>query len=398
MFLILQSFYIIVPLVLAGMVQSVVPKKNWLPRLNVPLDFGATLRGKEVFGSNKTWRGIFVMTTGTVVVVYIQTLLYNLEFFKRLSLIDYSVYNWFTVGVLLALGYLLAELPNSFIKRRLNIPPGKQSSRGLLMQYFIDQADSCLGVAIVLLLFFNFEPNIAFVVFFVGLVVHIIFDQTMYKLGVKKWPGLESPFAGELALFIQLFIWVGLLIGAKILYRARITSKLKLPRDSKARYIIVANHQSAVDSFIITAFLGRKNIAKISPIRYMTANMFLRGRVYSGFIRALGSFPAYKTDDGSAYGLELAKYMLRAGHTVSIYPEGKRALPRTTKPKYGVSILASEPNVYVIPVLLDWRINSRGKKRVSVVIGQRFKAKGYSPEKIMQKVYSLSGQNSKQSD
>ncbi len=394
MFIFLQAFYLILPLILAGIVQSIVPKNNWLPRLNIPIDFNKTLGGKPIFGLNKSWRGMIVMTLGSVIVVYLQAALYSVDFFKNLSLINYESHHWVIVGVLLSLGYLLAELPNSFIKRRLNIGAGAQSSRGFLLQYFVDQADSCIGVAIVLVIFLNFDMYTAFVVFVVGLVVHILFDQTMYRIGVKQWSTLESPFAGSKALFIQVVIWPGLLAGAKILYRARITSHLNLPYDPKARYIIVANHQSAVDSFVITAFLGLSNIAKISPIRYMTANDFLRGRPYSGFIRALGSFPAYKTNDGSAYGLELAKSMLQSGHTVSIYPEGKRTLHHITKPKYGVSVLANEPNVYVIPVFLDWRINSSGKKRVSVVIGQRFKAKGYSPEKIMQKVYGLSRHDS----
>ena len=67
----------------------------------------------------------------------------------------YFLYN-ILIGFLLGLGYSLFELPNSFIKRRLDIKPGK-TTNGFKKMFFIflDQADSVFGVCLVVCLFYK---------------------------------------------------------------------------------------------------------------------------------------------------------------------------------------------------------------------------------------------------
>ncbi|AAL80522.1 hypothetical protein PFDSM3638_01960 [Pyrococcus furiosus DSM 3638] len=81
-----------------------------------PIDFGKTWRdGRRIFGDSKTWRGFLGgLTVGTLIGV-IQQIIY--PYYPSLSLA-------FKVSFLLALGALVGDLIGSFIKRRLNLPPG----------------------------------------------------------------------------------------------------------------------------------------------------------------------------------------------------------------------------------------------------------------------------------
>ena len=110
-----------------------------LGSLKRPLDVGATLSGRPLFGANKTLRGALVMTGGTAAAAMM--LARQPWFRERLpdGLRDAppSVY-----GLLLGAGVVLGELPNSFIKRRLDIVPGgrRGSPVGVAIAIY-DQAD-----------------------------------------------------------------------------------------------------------------------------------------------------------------------------------------------------------------------------------------------------------------
>jgi len=75
-----------------------------------PIDFGKIfLDGKPVFGKNKTFRGFFA---GLVIGTFVG--------FVQNALFEYSI----LLGFMLSLGALVGGLIESFIKRRLNLPPG----------------------------------------------------------------------------------------------------------------------------------------------------------------------------------------------------------------------------------------------------------------------------------
>ena len=180
-----QVLYLIAPLVVAGMVHSVVIKRNLFTMLVRPLDGGRTFGERPVFGPNKTWRGAIVMALTTVTVVGIQRLLESVPALAGLSPVDYAAVQWPLVGLAMALGYTLGELPNSFVKRRLGIAPGGRGA-GAAAQYIIDQADSAVGVALALALFPGLPVRDLLAVVAVGTLVHAAFDAALYALGVKS--------------------------------------------------------------------------------------------------------------------------------------------------------------------------------------------------------------------
>lgn len=170
---------LIVVLLVAGTVQGVVIAKDLVPRLAVPLDGGRVVRGHRLFGDNKTVRGALVMIAGTTVAAAV--------LFPLIP--PYSPPPWFGwagLGALMGLAYIVAELPNSFVKRQLGIEPGAEATgAGRVVQYVVDQADSVIGVVVLLVLVTDIPGWQLAVALVVGTAVHAAFDVGLHRIGVK---------------------------------------------------------------------------------------------------------------------------------------------------------------------------------------------------------------------
>jgi hypothetical protein len=188
----IEVAYLISPLLVAGAVHAPVIKLNLLPGLARPLDFGCTFRRRPVFGPNKTWRGPLLMSTVAVLVVFLQSELYSAGAARSISIVDYSRTNWLALGLALGISYSLFELPNSFVKRRLGIPPGGVSHRGRLAQYVVDQADSAIGGTIALAFFLGNRVGTLLLVFVIGFLLHVVMDQLFFLFAVKRRPALHG--------------------------------------------------------------------------------------------------------------------------------------------------------------------------------------------------------------
>ena len=77
--------------------------------------------------------------------------------FRVEGLILFSEVKVWEFGLLTGLFFNLAELPNSFIKRRLNIGPGEETN---LLFFWIDHMDSPYGVLLLWWLYFNFPSHL----------------------------------------------------------------------------------------------------------------------------------------------------------------------------------------------------------------------------------------------
>jgi CDP-archaeol synthase len=184
--LLLKVGYLILPLIIAGVAHGLVIKANLFPALAVPLDAGKSYRGRPVFGRNKTWRGVVLTSTFCMLGVLAQQALYTLSAFRGISLLHYSSFSWLSFGLVVGIAYSASELPNSFVKRRLAIPPGVVSQRHTLVQYVADQADSVLGGTLVLAYFLPGAVGTLVLVFAVGFFVHLLMDQLSYVFGIKR--------------------------------------------------------------------------------------------------------------------------------------------------------------------------------------------------------------------
>lgn len=187
-----KLIYLFLPVVFAGIFNMIFMKLKILNFLKIPMDVGLVLKDKRrLFGDNKTWKGFIGMIIFSSFWLGIFSLLYShIEFFRRLSLLDFANINSWFWGAVWGLGYVLAELPNSFIKRRLNVDPGKNVSgiRGKI-HTFIDQSDSVAGCLLALLLFhFPTTYDILFL-FILGTGIHYGTNILLYYAGLKKQAG-----------------------------------------------------------------------------------------------------------------------------------------------------------------------------------------------------------------
>lgn len=183
---VLGACWLILPVVVGGLGHVAVLKTDLLTSLAVPVDGGARWRGRPVFGANKTWRGFALMTGLTALASASQTALARrYRWSTPLQLQQSARVNAWLAGAICGLTYCLAELPNSFVKRRLGISPGIRVHRYSWLQYTIDQADSVVGCMLPLRLIYRSEVAELLTALALGLGIHIGIDQLIYAIGVK---------------------------------------------------------------------------------------------------------------------------------------------------------------------------------------------------------------------
>ena len=171
-----RASWLILPVVLGGLGHVAVLKTNLVASLAVPLDGGVLWRLRPVFGVNKTWRGVVVMTGLTALASGLQAELgRRMGWAIELEVRSARVKPW-AAGAICGLTYCIAELPNSFVKRRLRISPGARSIRFGRLQYLVDQADSVVGCLIPLRLLSRSRAGELFTAFALGLTIHIVID------------------------------------------------------------------------------------------------------------------------------------------------------------------------------------------------------------------------------
>jgi 1-acyl-sn-glycerol-3-phosphate acyltransferase len=383
-----QVLYLVSPLILAGIVHSIAIKKDLFSALRQPIDGGKLFQNKEIFGKNKTWRGILITVVVSICVVAIQKFLYSKNIFVAFSLINYQNIGWLQFGFLLGIAYSIAELPNSFIKRRIGIKAGEINQQKFLLQYLIDQIDSSIGVVLVLFFFYSLQWKTLIAIFLIGTLVHIIIDQLLFFFRVKSWNTIEPPTTFYTIYLSQLLIWPILEFLLRIVFRGIVIDNLILPNRKDIRYIVVANHQSVLDPFMLTVAISGRTLVRILPFRYMTANSYIERGLSGWLLKCLGAFPAFQTNT-EAYGLEKGAQVLDLGQTLCMFPEGKRTLTKASPPKPGIAQLANLPNIYIIPILIEWS-RAFPVRKLKITVGKAYTGMGYSAEAILASVYALS--------
>lgn len=190
---ILTMYITMMPVILAGISNMVVVKRNWFKKRAKPIDNGKMLKdNKRIFGNNKTWLGFFTMIFCSIVTHIVWGLICRLftgmQSMNQLYLCyeNTLLYNTI-VGAIMGVAYMIFELPNSFIKRRLDIRDG-QTEKGLKGKIFfvIDQLDSMFGVILVLAAVSKISllQYIGYVL--LGGLTHITVNLVLYKLKIRR--------------------------------------------------------------------------------------------------------------------------------------------------------------------------------------------------------------------
>ncbi|MEP6493896.1 MAG: CDP-archaeol synthase [bacterium] len=185
----IRALFIIVAMVLAGFVHSAWLGSRWSRRWRMPLDGGARIRGRRVFGDNKTVRGFVVMVPAASAAFYATWMVISAVVpSAATSLWPLSSGGYAVLGAWAGLGFMLGELPNSFVKRQLDIAPGS-APRGrvaTIAAFVVDRLDSIVGMLLAISLAAP-TPWMTWVyVIVIGPAIHFTFSVLLYRLGVKE--------------------------------------------------------------------------------------------------------------------------------------------------------------------------------------------------------------------
>jgi CDP-2,3-bis-(O-geranylgeranyl)-sn-glycerol synthase len=131
--------WVFLPVLGAPLLHAPVMRFDLLRSWRRPIDGGRSFRGRRLLGDNKTWRGAAFMAGGVLAAT---TVLHRAAWYRARLPEEVRRASPLLVGALLGVSTVAGELPNSFAKRRLGIPPGGQrrSAAGVALSVF-DQAD-----------------------------------------------------------------------------------------------------------------------------------------------------------------------------------------------------------------------------------------------------------------
>ena len=132
-------------------------------RFDRAVDFGQKMPdGRHVFGSSKTWRGIFaaLITTGLAAAVLGQPV---------------------EIGVLVAFYAVTGDLISSFVKRRLAMTPSS-------MAPILDQVPESLLPAIMLKQHFGLDYVGVIQLVLIFIIIELLLSHILYRWGIRKRP------------------------------------------------------------------------------------------------------------------------------------------------------------------------------------------------------------------
>jgi hypothetical protein len=180
---------IILAFAAAGVAHVAWMRTQFSRRFSVPLDGGASWRGRRVFGNHKTIRGFMALVPATGIA------------FAALGAARDVLPPWlasgvwalppselFWVGVWAGFWFMAGELPNSFLKRRWAIAPGALPASGLQRSAcaVIDRVDSIAAMLIALSIVVPVSWITAILALVFGPAVHLAFSALLWLAHVKE--------------------------------------------------------------------------------------------------------------------------------------------------------------------------------------------------------------------
>ncbi len=167
----------LLPLVITNIAHMILVKRNAWSILAIPIQ-------EKAFGANKTWRGVvFISTVNAGLYLLINhpdgVLMAFLN--QKQNLLQLLFTGW-----IFGIAYVLFELPNSFIKRRMGIEPGASAIHYKGLFTLLDKTDSALGVSLVFY-FIHYVSSLDAIFFFlIASGLHFLFSWILYLRNIKK--------------------------------------------------------------------------------------------------------------------------------------------------------------------------------------------------------------------
>lgn len=180
--------FLIGAMTLAGVLHSAWLRSPGSRRFAIPLDGGRTFRGRRLFGENKTLRGFLVIVPGAGLSFFALALALSFPAGAvPAALWPLSPLGYAGLGAAAGLGFMLGELPNSFVKRQLDVAPG-MAPRGpaaALVTFVVDRLDSILGMLVAVSSAVPTPWQMWLYMLLLGPAIHWSFSLLLFRLGVK---------------------------------------------------------------------------------------------------------------------------------------------------------------------------------------------------------------------
>jgi len=159
-------------------------------------------------------------------------------------------------------------------------------------------------------------------------------------------------------------------IAARIYFRTEVKGARNIP---ESPFIMVANHSSYLDSFLIACSVPFSTFKRLF---FQGAQEYFQGWLLRCFARLAHVIPI-DPDSYMMSALSLSAHVLRNGRSLFIFPEGGRSVDGKVMPfRKGIGILSAEIGIPVVPVRLRGTFESmpRGKavpgmRKVTIMIG-----------------------------
>ena len=143
--------------------------------------------------------------------------------------------------------------------------------------------------------------------------------------------------------FYQLIINLFAVV-AKLLFFVRIEGRENLPEDG---CIIMGNHRAWIDPFFLAL------CARDREIRFMGKKELWGNKVFAWIASQVRGIPVDRGNADMA-SIRLSMTVLKAGHTLGIFPEGTRSKGDSMLPlQGGASLLALRAKCPVVPIYID---------------------------------------------
>jgi len=180
------ALFLLAAVSLAGLCQSLWLASPASRAFAAPIDGGRQFRGRRWFGDNKTWRGFVVMApaTGAAFAIVAAAIPGGAA---AVGLWPLTSTQYAALGTWAGLGFMAGELPNSFLKRQLDVAPGSAPARDAWRQlsFVVDRIDSIAGLMLALLCVVSVPTMTWAFVAVTGPMVHLAFSALVFALGGK---------------------------------------------------------------------------------------------------------------------------------------------------------------------------------------------------------------------
>jgi 1-acyl-sn-glycerol-3-phosphate acyltransferase len=185
-------------------------------------------------------------------------------------------------------------------------------------------------------------------------------------------------------LFYWIFKWSLFMPVVRLVWRPKVSGREHIPASGPA--VVVANHTSAVETFIVPAMIPRR-LTFPAKAELFTPGGGSARRLVAWFLTVVGQVPMDRSGGrASAGSMDSVLRVLQDGELLAIFPEGTRSPDgRLYKGKTGVARLVLQARVPVIPVgITDTHLRRTGRfglpylPRTKIAIGAPIEFERYA--------------------